>query len=186
MKKKLFIILLIGVLTFGVTGCRRGQRLIDRVKDYWNEELDDYDDDDEYVRYYDGDDNNIEKYGLGDTFTFDGLEFTFDKYYSFTKIDNEYSENYNDPVIKIGVNIKNTSSEPKHLSMFDYDIYGSKDTRLDSIHAYFYDTADHSFDLASEESYKKYFYILYDGNGKYRIDFNNLKEEVVVQFIIKK
>lgn len=185
MKKKLFFILLIGILTFGLTGCRYNQRIVDRVKDYWDDELNGYDKDDDYDDE-DDDYEDYEKYGLGETFTFDSLKITFDKYYTFTKVDDEYSEHDGDLVIKIGATIKNISSNPHKLNMFYYELYGSNDDELDDVNTYFDDTVDYANNLNPGETYKKYFYILYDGSGKYKIEFDNLNDEILVQFIVKK
>ena len=125
-------------------------------------------------------------YGLGDTITFDGLELTFDSTYSFATIINQFSDYNGSPVIKLGVNVKNISSEKNHLNMFYYDSFGSQGIELDNISAYFDDSIDHAGDLKANASYKTYFYILYDGNGNYSIDFNNYSQEMSVEFNVTK
>ena len=126
------------------------------------------------------------KRGLGDTFIFDGLILTFDSDYSFTTIENRYSDYNGNPVIKLGVNVKNASSQKNSLNMFFYNLFGSKGIELDSITAYFDDSIDFAGDLKPGASYKSYFYILYDGDGKYSIDFDNYSQEISVEFNITK
>lgn len=126
-------------------------------------------------------------YKLGDTFVFDGLEITLDTTYSFTKVNNRYSDKNGSSVIKLGANVKNVSSEKKHLNMFYYDFFGSKGIELDGVSSYFDNAIDNAGDLKPGASYKAYFYILYDGDGKYSIDFDNYSEELSVEFdIVKK
>lgn len=123
---------------------------------------------------------------LGDTITFDGLEMTFDTTYTFTKVDNNYSDHNGKSVIRLGVTVKNVSSEKNRLNMFYYDFFGANGTTLDSVAAYFDDTVNYAGDLKPGASYKKYFYILYDGDGKYSIDFDNHDETVSVEFDVVK
>ena len=125
-------------------------------------------------------------YTLGDTITFDGLEITLDKEYSFVTIENRYSEYNNSDVIKIGANIKNVSSDKKKLNMFNYSLFGSKGTQLSRVSSYFDESVDYAGDLKPDASYYKYFYLLYDGDGEYSIDFDNYSEEIEVEFNVTK
>jgi RNA polymerase subunit RPABC4/transcription elongation factor Spt4 len=130
--------------------------------------------------------NQNKTYGLGDTITFDGLELTFDTTYSFVTLQNRYSDYNGRSVIRLGINVKNVSDEKNSLNMFDYDFFGSQGTELDGVAAYFDETIDYAGDLKPEASYKKYFYILYDGDGKYSIDFDNYSQEISVEFEVIK
>lgn len=116
-------------------------------------------------------------YGLGDTITFDGLELTFDSSYSFDVVASTIVTDYNGDYIKLGVNIKNVSNEKNSLSVLDYQFFGSQGTQLTGVAGYFDDSIEHLGDLKSGASKKLYFYIPYDGNGSYSIDFNNLSVE---------
>lgn len=132
--------------------------------------------------------SNGKAYKLGDTFTFDNLKITLDKNYTFTTVTNSYSEYAGSSVIKLGVTIENVGTEKNHLGMFDYQLFGSKGTELKDVATYFYDedAVDYAGDLKPGASYKVYFYILYDGDGKYSIDFDNYEEEASVEFDIAK
>lgn len=130
--------------------------------------------------------SNNKKYGLGETFTFDGFELTLDNNYSFVTLTNSYSEKNGSTVIKLGVTVKNISTETTSLNSFYYDFFGSQGTELDFVYTYFDEAVDDAGDLRPEASYKKYFYILYDGNGKYGIDFDNYSQKVAVEFDITK
>lgn len=130
--------------------------------------------------------NKKDNYTLGDTIVFDNLELTFDKEYTFTSVDNRFSEHHEKDVIKIGVNVKNLYSEKHSLNMFFYELFGPQGTELNGISSYFEETVDFAGELKPNASYKKYFYILYDGNGTYSIDFDNYSQEISVEFNIKK
>jgi len=125
-------------------------------------------------------------YALGETFTFDGLELTLDTNYTFVTVNNRFSDLNGRSVIKIGVNVKNVSSEKNSLNYFFYDMFGSKGIELDGVSSYFDETVDYAGDLKPNASYKKYFYILYDGDGTYSIDFDNYSQELSVEFNITK
>lgn len=130
--------------------------------------------------------NNDSDYTLGDTFTFDGLEITLDKEYTFVTVNNQYSEYNNKDVVKIGANVKNISDEKNYLNMFYYSLFGSKGTKLSRITAYFDESIDYAGKLKPGASYYKYFYILYDGDGEYSIDFDNYSDEIEVEFNVIK
>ena len=70
--------------------------------------------------------------------------------------------------------------------MFYYDVYGSQGTEVKSLNSYFDENIDDAGDLRSGASYTKYIYFLYDGNGKYDIEFDNWSEHKVVEFNITK
>lgn len=125
-------------------------------------------------------------YGLGDTIIFDGLELTFDSTYSFVTLDNMFSEYDGRAVIQLDVNIKNISTDKNSLNMFFYTLFGSKGIQLDNISAYFDNNVDWAGELKPGASYKLYFYILYDGNGNYSIDFDNYSKEISVEFNVNK
>lgn len=109
-----------------------------------------------------------------------------DTTYTFATVDNEFSDVNGRNVIRLGVNVKNVSSETHSLNMFYYKLFGSQGTELDGVAAYFDDSVDFAGDLRPDASYKTYFYILYDGDGTYGIDFDNFSEQVSVEFDVTK
>lgn len=125
-------------------------------------------------------------YNLGQTFVFDGLEMTLDTNYTFETLTNRYSDLNGSSVIKLGVNVKNVSDEKNSLNMFYYDLFGAQGTELKGVSSYFEEEIDGAGDLKPGASYKKYFYILYDGDGLYSIDFDNYSEKLSVEFTIAK
>ena len=174
MKKKIINIMLIAIMVIGLTGC--GSDVSDNSNSNNNT--------DNSANNSKTEEKN--KYGLGDTFIFDNLELTFYSKYSFTTIKNKYSEHNGKSVIKLGVKVKNIASEKNSLNMFYYSLFGSQGTELDGVTSYFDDTIDFAGDLKPNASYKTYFYILYDGDGKYSIDFDNFSQEVSIEFDVKK
>ena len=83
-------------------------------------------------------------------------------------------------------NVKNVSSEKHKLNMFYYDVFGSQGVELASVSAYFDNAIDYAGELKPSASYKSNFYFLYDGDGKYSIDFDNYDEKLSVEFDITK
>lgn len=171
MRKKFLNALLVGLLIIGITGCgnERNYNATQNNNGSSNSTI-----------------NTNKKYKLGDTFIFDGLELTFDTTYSFVTLENSYSDKNGMSVIKLGVNAKNVSSEKNHLSMFRYDLFGSQGQELRGLSSYFDEAIDDGSELKPGASYKKYFYIPYDGDGQYSIDFDNDSQEISVEFDIKK
>lgn len=126
------------------------------------------------------------EYGFNETFEFDGLEITIGSEYEFTTVNNRYSEYNNQVTIKLPITVKNISQETTGLNMFYYDVYGSQGTEVKKLNSYFDENVDDAGDLRSGASYTKYIYFLYDGNGKYAIEFDNWSEHKVVEFNITK
>lgn len=131
-------------------------------------------------------DNEESTYSVNKPFTFDDLEITISDKYSFDTIDNEFSEYDKQTVIKLPVTIKNLKNETHSLNMFYYSFFGSKGTELDSISSFFDDSVDFAGDLKQNASYDKYFYLLYDGDGTYTIEFDDWSTKISIDIEIKK
>ena len=126
-------------------------------------------------------------YGLGDTFIFDELEITVGSTVSFGKITNKYSDYKGKTVIKIPVTIKNLKDETHQLNYFYCKTFGSKGIELERIGHYFDDSIEDAKQLRSGASYNKNFYLLYDGDGTYAIEFDKWsKNKITLEFEIKK
>ena len=130
--------------------------------------------------------NDKQSYTLGETFNFDNLELTIDPSYSFDVVSNDLSDIDGSTVVKLPILIKNISKDPNCLNMFFYSVFGSKGIKVDSASAYFNDSADFAYELSSGEEYTKYLYFVYDGDGTYKIEFDNLSEKIDVSFEINK
>ena len=124
--------------------------------------------------------------GLGSTFKFDGLIITIGDSYSFAEVKNQFSEHYNASVIKLPVTVQNDTDKNRSLNMFSYKFFGPKGVQLDSVSAYFDDEVGWAGDLRSGASYTKSFYLLYESDGKYAIDFDNFTDHLTVEFEVKK
>ncbi len=166
MKKKIFsLILIVGIIAIGITGCGGNSTNNESGNNSSSKET-----------------AKNKTYGLGEAFVFNGLEITFDKNYSFTVINNKLSDHNGESVIKLGINVKNVSSEKKAIMSYDYKTYGAKNTQLDAITSVFDDGVNYVGPINPNESYKSYLYILYDGNGKYSIKFKNTSQELAIEF----
>ena len=122
------------------------------------------------------------------TVTFDGFEITLGNNYEMITDEKTYSGHYGESVIKLPATIKNVSASGDHLNMFYYYYYAPDGEKIDSVRNDFGSAAD-AIDyvhVASGESKIQYFYILYKGDGKYKIDFKNTKEQKTIEFTIKK
>lgn len=184
-KKKILSILIIGIFSIGLVGCSDNdntKKEMNNNNSYSNNESN-YSSEDVSSN---SKSSGNKAYGLGDTFVFDGIELTLDNVYSFTSIDNRFSEHNGKSVIKLGVNVKNVSDKKHSLNMFYYQLFGSQGIELDDVTSYFDDSIDYAGELKPGASYKSYFYILYDGDGLYSIDFDNYSQELSVEFNITK
>ena len=123
---------------------------------------------------------------VGDTFEFDDLEITILSDYSFTTVNNQFSEYNGKDVVKIPIKVKNISDDSNHLNMFYYNVFGTQGSELKTLSAYFDESIDYAGDLQPDASYTKYIYVLYDGDGKYVIEFDNYRVKKSVDINIKK
>lgn len=130
--------------------------------------------------------NSSNTYKLDTPFTFDDLEITISSNYSFVTLDNKFSKLNNSSVIKIPVTVKNLKNETHSLNMFYISFFGSQGIELDTVWTYFDDSVEDGGDLKTEASYTKYFYILYDGDGTYSIEFDNWANKIDIDIDIKK
>lgn len=122
------------------------------------------------------------------TILFDGFEITLGNNYQIITDDATGSSHYGESVIKIPATIKNVSATSDHLNMFHYSYYAPDGTVIDSVRNDFGSRVD-AIDYVhvdSGNSKIQYFYILYKGNGKYKIDFNHSDERKTIEFTIKK
>lgn len=161
-----------------------------------DKKLDDYmeqaESDKELNNYMEQEKNDNKKYGFNQKFVFDEFEITVGSNYTFTTVNNKYSEYYEKPIIKLPVTIKNLSSETRKLNMFDYKIYDAQGVEAKNVATIMNlqleadDTLDYAGKLKTGASYVKYMYFLYNGNGTYSIEFDNYTEHYNVEFEIKK
>lgn len=128
----------------------------------------------------------IEGNDILEKFTFDELEITIGKNYSFDIIDNEFDKDNKKEVVKLPINVKNLKNEEHHLSMIYYTIKSPNKVKLASKARYYNDSIDYAENLPSEKSYTKYIYFVYEKDGVYSLDFNNGNEKKEVYIEIKK
>lgn len=122
------------------------------------------------------------------TILFDGFEITLGSNYQIITDTEDGSSHYGESVIKIPATIKNVSADSDHLNMFHYYYYAPNGTMIDSVRNDFgsrYDAIDYVH-VDRGNSKIQYFYILYKGDGKYKIDFNHSNERKTIEFTIKK
>ena len=126
-------------------------------------------------------------YGLEEKFVFNDLELRLGKNISFVTIDNIFDENNGKTVIKVPITIKNLKNESQTLSSWDYKVFNPSEVETKTYGYYFDESVEEAGDLRPNASYTKYIYILYEGNGKYIIEFDDwFYEKVEAEFEIKK
>lgn len=125
-------------------------------------------------------------YTLGETFKFDDLEITLGKNYSFNKVDNQFSDDHQKDVLKVPVTVKNLKNETHGLNTFYYSFYGSKGTKANNAGFYFDDSIDSAGDSISGATQESSFYMIFDGDGKYTVEFSNFFDKITVEFDVKK
>jgi uncharacterized membrane protein YvbJ len=130
--------------------------------------------------------NKKKNIALDEKFTFDDLEISLGTDFSFTTINNQYSDYNGKEIIKMPITVKNLKDETHGLNMFYYSVYGSNGTKLDTPSSYFDDSVDFAGDLRTGASYTKYLYFLYDGNGTYTVEFDNWITKRIVEFEVNK
>lgn len=120
------------------------------------------------------------------TTKFSGFELTFGEY-SFTEVDNRFSEHNKKQIVKIPVTVKNISKSPQSLNSFYYTLFGSNGTESEDVGYLLDDDIDESGEVLPGKSYTKYFHIVYDGDGVYTIVFDDLLlEKKTVEIEVKK
>ena len=193
--KVILIILLVLVLLVG--GCTAGCVILTKsAVDSANEALEDLESDlEDYDYDYDYDYDEEEEdtstdtaiKTLGDTFTFDGFEITLAEDYTFTTITNQYSDHYGKDIVRVSATIKNNNDETDSLSSLDYKFYGSAGSELSSVGYYFDDSVTSAGELRSGASYEKAFYLIYDADGTYAIEFDDwFDDKATVEFEVTK
>lgn len=113
------------------------------------------------------------QYGFNDTFKYEGLEITVGDTYSFDKVQNEYSDLNGKDLIKLPITVKNVSEETNSLTTSQINQFGPNGTEVDSLFIGDDDDISKASDLRPDASYTKYYYILYDGDGEYVLEFDN-------------
>lgn len=195
LKVILIILLVLGLMGACTVGCvvMTGKAIVDGANEALEDlesDLDDYD----YDYDYDYDDEEEEDTStdtavktLGDTFTFDGFEITLAEDYTFTTITNQYSDHYGKDIVRVSATIKNNNDETDSLSSLDYKFYGSAGSELSSVGYYFDDSVTSAGELRSGASYEKAFYLIYDADGTYAIEFDDwFDDKATVEFEVTK
>nr|DAH37285.1 MAG TPA: protein of unknown function DUF4352 [Caudoviricetes sp.] len=122
----------------------------------------------------------------GDTFTFDNLEITIGTEIGWDTVKNQFSDLNGRDVIRVPATVKNIGDETHGLNMFYYTMYGAKGAELSLVGSYFDDSISDAGDMRPGGSQTAYFYMLYDGNGDYFIEFNNYKTKLEVKIPVAK
>lgn len=142
-------------------------------------------------KYYSGKSNNgstttKKTYDAGQRFRFNDLEVTVGTKYKFDTVKNEYSTYNGKTAIGIPVTVKNLKKEDQNLSVYFCTVNGPKGTMSTSVDMFFEDNFAYADKLKTGDYTTKYLYVLYEGDGKYTIEFNNYSEDITVELDVKK
>ena len=124
----------------------------------------------------------VPTYTFGDTFEFlsvgGKMQITIGNNYTFTCVDNEYSEHYMKTAIRIPVTVRNIDTTTGNLNMFDVKPYDSNGNAASEAKSYYClevgDGRDAYQELRPGASVTGAIYIFYSGNGDYYITFKNV------------
>jgi hypothetical protein len=121
--------------------------------------------------------NVTASYYADKTFSFRDFEVTVSSNVKIVTINKELSQDNNKKVVQVPVTVKNVGNSSDHISMFYYKFYNNSMTEISTKGSNFDDSLDYAGDLAPGQTYTKYFYFPYDGNGKYYIEFNTFSKK---------
>ena len=131
--------------------------------------------------------NTDKTHTTGENFDFDGLVLNLSDNYSFATISNQFSDLNGKTAISIPITVTNNSSESKGLNMYSYKGYGANGVELEKPSAFFTtDAVDFAGDLQPGASYTKNLYFVYDGDGKYVIEFGYIGVDASVSLDVTK
>ena len=138
---------------------------------------------DEYGREIEDDEDTI---GFNEKFIFDDLVISFGSEYEFVSVENTITGINETQAIKIPITITNIGNKSSKMSPLVYEVYTPFNKTAKNINAYFEDNIDSAQELKEGESYTKYIYVLYDGDGAYKIKFTNQNKEIIIKLEISK
>lgn len=124
--------------------------------------------------------------GFNEKFIFDDLVISFGSEYEFVSVENTITGVNETQAIKIPITITNIGNKSSKLSPLVYEVYTPFNKTAKNINAYFEDNIDSAQELKEGESYTKYIYVLYDGDGAYKIKFTNQNKEIIIKLEISK
>lgn len=122
----------------------------------------------------------------GDTFVFDEFEMVISDSIEWTTLDNPYSELDGADIALIPVHIKNNSDETGNINMFYIKLYGSKGTELEDVAFYFDNILGYNGDLRPQAEADAYLAVVYDGDGDYYVEFDDIFNKCEVKLPISK
>lgn len=157
---------------FGFIGNKmqnNGEKIYDSIKEELEEETKSIDESEKI-------------YKPNEVFKYDDFEIIISSDYRFEDIGDRSILYEGKTAIKIPISIKNVGNTPAHLSSFDYEITVNDNTVSTLIGDSFDDSINKALDLNPNESYTKYIYAVYEADGTYQIEFDN----IIVEYEIKK
>lgn len=192
--KVILIILLVLVLLVG--GCTAGcviltKSAVDSANDIIEDIESDLDYDYDYDYDYDEEDDeedtsSTDTYGLGDTFTFDDIEYSLGTTISYGVVENMFSDVDGRDAIKIPVTVKNVGDESTSVSTLWMKLYGPSGNELANVEYYFDDSIAYAGSLLPGATKDTYIYLLYESDGTYTMEFDDWTDKLTVKFDVTK
>lgn len=116
---------------------------------------------------------------------YDGLEITATGY-TFTTVDNMFSEYNGKPVVRLQFSLKNTEDSANKLSYLDLKAFDPSGVETKGLDTYFDDSTWNSPNLQKNASGTAAYYFAYTTNGEYSITFGMLDTYVTLKFTVNK
>ena len=181
MKKFLVFALIIAVCIFGFVACDE-ETSNNGSNNQENNAANDGD-----TNNAQSDTNNSKKeLSYGDTFTFDDLEITFEPSYEFVTIENEFNDNFGKDVIKFPFTIKNIKDESHGLNFIYCKAYNPAGTSANTAELYFDDSFFNAGNMRSGAIQNTFYYIIYEGDGDYFVEFNDFLSKTEIKLPVTK
>src|SRR5690554_1745955 len=125
------------------------------------------------------------EYTLNEKFEYDGLDIIATGY-SFTVLENQYSEHYQKPVVRIEFTVKNLMDKANNLSFLDIKTFDPLGKEADDLDVYFEDSIWTAEDLNKDSEGIVAIYFVYTSDGEYKINFGLFATYLTLKVNIQK
>lgn len=128
------------------------------------------------------------EYGLDDTFEVGDFTISLGNNYTFTTVQNQYADDYGEPLLKLPLTETNNGTSAGQLNMYGVNSYGPNGKEISwSVGALYSDSKVNAGNLLQNATQTSYLYLPYEGDGLYTIIFNSgLSDEIIAKLEISR
>jgi hypothetical protein len=125
---------------------------------------------------------------FGSAFEFNDLEITIgdSSGINFVTVENEFSDVNGADVVELPIKVKNLKEETHFLNEMYLKFFGIDGTQTRSVSVYFDNDNFTAGELRSGASYETFLHFIYNGDGDYYIEFDNMINSVEVKLPVVK